>query len=329
MHKLYTALLIVTTAVLFAGCSSTGIPPIDINYTDGDGNVVSIGMADGGINVTYVETCQSCAAPIEVAATTPEKPALCDSCTDAKAAAVPATPPVVQLYPAYGVSAGLTSVNPAAYRGWKGDCPGTDIDAWFMAGILDAHNIPCTLLYNNQVTADGIISAVTSACRSIQPGGLLILYLSGHGSQQRDTNGDEADGQDEQLCLWDGYMSDDVVWELLQRVPAGIRVFMITDTCHSGTNFRGPASIAPAILLARSEPGSTVPDILHYGGCSDGRFSYGSSQGGVFTTALVDTWDPLLTYAEWFAAACKKMPHNQRPTMEMTGELFSDRQILK
>jgi hypothetical protein len=36
-----------------------------------------------------------------------------------------------------------------------------------------------------------------------------VFFVSGHGGQVKDTDGDEEDGLDETLCLWDGQCADD------------------------------------------------------------------------------------------------------------------------
>jgi len=302
MKPKYTALLLITAAALIiTGCGT--LPPITGTYTE------------GGLAIAYADACAECSvtAPLD------QQERLRSESQSQQAL----------LLPAAGIAIGLTAVDPRAYNGWHGDCPGCDIDAWFFSAMLAAHDIPCATLYNSQATAAGIIAAATAAVRTIQPGGLLIIYISGHGAQQRDTSGDEADRMDEQLCLWDGRMTDDTVWQLLSRVPPTIRIFMVSDTCHAGTNFRGPVAIAPALLQARTEPEATMPSLVHFGGCNDGRYSYGSKQGGVFTTALFDTWDPAISYAEWFARARKLMPKNQTPSIETTGTPFATRPIFK
>ena len=147
-----------------------------------------------------------------------------------------------------------------------------------------------------------------------------------------DLHSDEADGKDETLCLWDGQMTDDVVWSWLCKVPAGVRIWMITDTCNSGTNYRGVQQLTPGIR-ARSRTAnlspltsslSPAPSLLHWGGCADGRSSFGSPQGGTFTTALVDAYVAGQSYAEWFASAKAKMPPGQTPTCESVGLEFAD-----
>ncbi|KAK4267994.1 hypothetical protein QN277_024703 [Acacia crassicarpa] len=73
-----------------------------------------------------------------------------------------------------------------------------------------------------------------------QPGDSLVLHYSGHGSQQRNYNGDEADGYDETLCPLDfetqGMIVDDEINTAIVRpLPRGVKLHALIDACHSGT----------------------------------------------------------------------------------------------
>lgn len=70
-----------------------------------------------------------------------------------------------------------------------------------------------------------------------------IFYFfsySGHGTQIRDTNGDEADNRDEALCPIDyetaGFISDDYIKKyFVDALPRNVYLVMLMDACHSGT----------------------------------------------------------------------------------------------
>lgn len=73
-----------------------------------------------------------------------------------------------------------------------------------------------------------------------QPGDSLVFHYSGHGSQQRNYSGDEADGYDETLCPLDfetqGMIVDDEINAALVRlIPHGAKLHALIDACHSGT----------------------------------------------------------------------------------------------
>ncbi|KAG5231121.1 hypothetical protein OIU77_010082 [Salix suchowensis] len=73
-----------------------------------------------------------------------------------------------------------------------------------------------------------------------QPGDSLLFHYSGHGSRQRNYNGDEVDGYDETLCPLDfetqGMIVDDEINATIVRpLPHGVTLHAIIDACHSGT----------------------------------------------------------------------------------------------
>ena len=66
----------------------------------------------------------------------------------------------------------------------------------------------------------------------------LFVTYSGHGGQIPDVNGEEEDKKDETWCLYDGELIDDEVFLELSRFAAGVRVLVLSDSCHSGTVMR-------------------------------------------------------------------------------------------
>ncbi|XP_076950455.1 metacaspase-1-like [Bidens hawaiensis] len=73
-----------------------------------------------------------------------------------------------------------------------------------------------------------------------QPGDSLVFHYSGHGSRQRNYNGDEVDGYDETLCPLDhktqGMIVDDEINATIVRpLPCGVKLHAIVDSCYSGT----------------------------------------------------------------------------------------------
>jgi len=73
-----------------------------------------------------------------------------------------------------------------------------------------------------------------------QPGDHLFFHFSGHGSQVKDTSGDEEDGFDETLIPVDfrtaGQIIDDELHDrMVKPLKKGVRLTAIFDCCHSGT----------------------------------------------------------------------------------------------
>lgn len=68
----------------------------------------------------------------------------------------------------------------------------------------------------------------------------LFFAYSGHGYHINDTNGDEADGQDEVLCPIDcdqnGFIVDDELRScFIDKLGSNVTLVVLTDACHSGT----------------------------------------------------------------------------------------------
>lgn len=75
--------------------------------------------------------------------------------------------------------------------------------------------------------------------KETNPGDEIIIYWTGHGGRCSDTNGDEADGFDETLVLYDSkrtdpktQLRDDEFGRWVQNL-SGRKILFILDTCHS------------------------------------------------------------------------------------------------
>jgi hypothetical protein len=85
-----------------------------------------------------------------------------------------------------------------------------------------------------------IISACQWLVKDAVAGDRLFFHYSGHGGQQEDKNGDEADGYDETILPLDyakeGHIVDDDLHNMLVKpLKAGVKLTAVFDSCHSGT----------------------------------------------------------------------------------------------
>ena len=97
-------------------------------------------------------------------------------------------------------------------------------------------------LTNEQATMEGIIQGLEWLAKGLRPGDVAIGFASGHGSYLKDENKDETDGFDECFCPYDiswnakKYVTDDTFHEFLTgKIPKGVRIDFLFDSCHSGT----------------------------------------------------------------------------------------------
>lgn len=69
----------------------------------------------------------------------------------------------------------------------------------------------------------------------------VVVYYIGHGTNTRDTSGDEADGYDECLFFTDGVIiDDDLCLAITDNKANGSKLILLTDCCHSGTIYDVP-----------------------------------------------------------------------------------------
>lgn len=130
---------------------------------------------------------------------------------------------------------GLNSVSGAAYEGWEGPLAACEFDANDMAALARGKGMKPTVLLTKKATRAALLSGMRSAAKSLKAGDLFFLTYSGHGGQVRDSNGDEPDRKDETWCLYDGQLIDDELYFELSRFAAGVRVLVLSDSCHSGS----------------------------------------------------------------------------------------------
>jgi len=149
--------------------------------------------------------------------------------TRAAAAASAATPRAMSLH------VGLNAVSADAYSGWDGPLAACEFDATDMAAIAKSKRMKSTVLLTKKATRAHVLAAMRSAAKALKSGDLFFLTYSGHGGQVPDVDGDEPDRQDETWCLFDGQLIDDELYFELSRFAAGVRILVLSDSCHSGT----------------------------------------------------------------------------------------------
>lgn len=91
-----------------------------------------------------------------------------------------------------------------------------------------------------QPTRANIIEGMNWLVEDAQPDDALFFHFSGHGGSDKDEEGDEADGKDENICPVDyqenGVILDDTIHAtLVTPLPVGCRLTILFDCCHSGS----------------------------------------------------------------------------------------------
>lgn len=133
---------------------------------------------------------------------------------------------------------GMNRIDPEHY-GDDGQLFACHFDAEDMARIARERGFEkVELLLDDQATRDAVKTAIADAADNLKAGDLFLLTYAGHGSQVPDFNADEPDGADETLCLFDGMLIDDELYELWSHFADDVRIVMISDSCHSGSVLR-------------------------------------------------------------------------------------------
>ena len=217
---------------------------------------------------------------------------------------------------------GLNYVDPKHYDGWNGELFACEADANDMTALAKSRGFKPKTLLRDKVTTKAVKEAILSAAKTLASGDFFFLTYSGHGGQVPDTNGDEgrfgdtADRMDETWCLFDREFVDDELAALYARFKKGVRILVLSDSCHSGTVTReverlpqGRARLLPpAKAAAVYEKNKAVYDevqrsltgaeqlkikatVLLISGCQDRQVSRDGDANGAFTGALKTVWN--------------------------------------
>lgn len=137
----------------------------------------------------------------------------------------------------YSLHIGLNAVNPRHYGGWSGPLNACEADAHDMATLTKNMKSFTSIkkLLTKRATRKNTIRVLTDYSKLAKKGDFIFLTYSGHGGQLPDLNNDENDGQDETWCLYDGELVDDELYGLFGKLKEGVRVFVLSDSCHSGS----------------------------------------------------------------------------------------------
>lgn len=155
---------------------------------------------------------------------------------------------------------GLNRVDPKHYDGWEGPLVACEFDAEDMASVASKQKFETQLLLTEDATSSAILDAIGEAASTLDDKGILLLTYSGHGGQVEDGNSEEEDRMDETWCAYDRQLVDDELYSAWSAFPPGARIFVLSDSCHSGTATRlvldtvRPEALAEAVQLDGADP---------------------------------------------------------------------------
>lgn len=115
--------------------------------------------------------------------------------------------------------------------------------AFINAGIIAPTD--AIMLTDQQATRRNLLSSIRQLSSRIGANDTLVLFFSGHGDNRPDTNGDELDGMDETIILYDGALLDDELANALSQARG--RDLLALDTCYSGGFDRDLSRVAQSV----------------------------------------------------------------------------------
>ena len=131
---------------------------------------------------------------------------------------------------------GLNSVDPQRYEGWSGPLNACEADANDMADLGSSRELLVhQAAHQRSDTGGAVLNGIGDAAKNLKSGDIFFLTYSGHGGQAPDLNNEEPDGMDETWCLYDGQLIDDELYSSWGAFASGVRIFLLSDSCHSGT----------------------------------------------------------------------------------------------
>jgi metacaspase-1 len=230
------------------------------------------------------------------------------------------------------------------YPGSNMDLKGCVNDAMDWQSLLESRGYEVTRLLDAEATRAAIADALERLIGTAADGDSLVFTFSGHGSWMPDAGSDEPDSRDEMMCphdvMNDEFLLDDDLNIIFQAKPAGARLYVIGDCCHSGTVVRyAPlpksdgaaiqARFLPPYLFARGDqlieraidrtvntpaPTKEQYPALLLSGCQDTEFSYDTlfngRPNGAFTRTAIDALhdNSITTPLAWHAAISRSLP---------------------
>jgi subtilisin family serine protease len=249
----------------------------------------------------------------------------------------------------YSLHIGVNQVNPQHYDGWEGRLKYAEADAFAMQQIASSQEFEAQdLLLTKNATRKKVLAAIQRLAKKAKTGDLVWISYSGHGSFIPDINGDEANGMDETWCCYDGMVIDDELLYSWAQFRAGVRIVVVSDSCHSGEIARSLDAPAPDALVQRAKflpiekslpifqnnkafyegilakiPTVDVDNlpvrVIQFGGCTEDSSSFEGKGNGEFTIALKTAWSDGTfkgDYAAFFTAIESHMDvRTQQPVL--------------
>ena len=257
----------------------------------------------------------------------------------------------------YALCVGVNTVDPRHYAGWSGPLTACEFDANDMSRLLSRRGFDVSTLLTAAAKRDAVLGKLRYLATISKPGDTIVYSNSSHGGQLPDLNADEDDGADETLCMFDGEIVDDEYAHIWSQFKPGVRIVMISDSCHSGTVSRavhGEPNLGDLTHDVRHMPSSVAgrtydqnqafydpilsslhldasrdnieASVLLISGCMDNQTSLDGFRNGLFTSNLLRVWNGgkfTGGYRSFRNQIARRMPNTQTPNLYFAGKRCS------
>jgi hypothetical protein len=237
---------------------------------------------------------------------------------------------------------------PSPSSGWSAKwLPGVLNDVASASQLLGGLGFQTQVLKNDAGRASTVLAGIRSAASALSAGDMFVFYYAGHGAQKASADSDEA--QDQLLLTFDRPIVDDELgacWALFRK---HVRIVVITDSCHSGSNVRALDATGASrvdVMIDPIEPPPPMPlsigltkvagsrdvisrdgpieglqcSLLHMAACQDWQQAMDLGNHGAFTDALLIAWNAgfRASYDQLFAEIRRQMQFTTDQTARMT-----------
>src|SRR5262245_11171219 len=236
-----------------------------------------------------------------------------------------------------------------------------DANNWaaLLADHYDFARSDITVVLDKEATHDRVLKELGTLITGVRAGDVIVFTNSSHGTYLADTNGDEPT-YDEAMCPWDTQdhpLVDDELRERFRNLPDGVRLTVVSDSCHSGSVTRAaldtPDERRVRFMSPKAIGREEIPDVRRFAkkrekfpesgmkegllaGCRSNQYSYDAvidgKPSGAFThhaLAVIKDADYEITYRDLHEQVVQNLMDSnfdQEPQLEGRDE-NKDRQI--
>jgi hypothetical protein len=139
----------------------------------------------------------------------------------------------------FSLHIGLDAVNPNYYDGWRGTltCPVADAFAMYQLATQQKFD-DRFCLFDEQATRANILTQLKRLAKEATAKDLVLITYSGHGA--RLPNPIDPTDPIETWCCFDGMLMDKELRVCWSKFKKGVRILIVSDSCHSGGVAREP-----------------------------------------------------------------------------------------